>query len=205
GSGSRPLIASGDEPAAVHRALAAALDRALDELGDIKRGAHFQPPMIVLRTPKGWTGPAVVDGLPVEGTWRSHQVPLADTRNNDEHRRQLEEWMRSYRPEELFDDAGTLCPELRAFAPGGDRRLNANPHPHSGLLLRELTLPDFRDYAVAVESPARTSSEATRVLGRFMADIVRATPDNFRVFGPDETESNRLGDLFSVTDRQWEA
>jgi xylulose-5-phosphate/fructose-6-phosphate phosphoketolase len=205
GYGYRPLVVSGDEPAAVHRALAAALDRALDELGDIKRGAHREPPMIVLRTPKGWTGPAVVDGLPVEGTWRSHQVPLADTRNNDEHRRQLEEWMRSYRPEELFDDAGTLIPELRAFAPVGDRRMSANPHANGGLLLRELALPDFRDYAVTVESPARTSSEATRVLGRFMADVVRANPDNFRVFGPDETESNRLGDLFSVTDRQWEA
>jgi xylulose-5-phosphate/fructose-6-phosphate phosphoketolase len=205
GYGYQPLIVSGDEPAAVHRALAAALDRALDELGDIKRGAHREPPMIVLRTPKGWTGPAVVDGLPVEGTWRSHQVPLADTRNNDDHRRQLEEWMRSYRPEELFDDAGTLIPELRAFAPVGDRRMSANPHANGGLLLRELALPDFRDYAVTVESPARTSSEATRVLGRFMADIVRANPDNFRVFGPDETESNRLGDLFSVTDRQWEA
>jgi xylulose-5-phosphate/fructose-6-phosphate phosphoketolase len=205
GYGYRPLIVSGDEPAAVHRALAAALDRALDDLGDIKRGAHREPPMIVLRTPKGWTGPAFVDGLPVEGTWRSHQVPLADTRNNDDHRRQLEEWMRSYRPEELFDDAGTLIPELRAFAPVGDRRMSANPHANGGLLLRELALPDFRDYAVTVESPARTSSEATRVLGRFMADIARANPDNFRVFGPDETESNRLGDLFSVTDRQWGA
>jgi xylulose-5-phosphate/fructose-6-phosphate phosphoketolase len=205
GYGYQPLVVSGDEPAAVHRALAAALDRALDELGDIKRGAHREPPMIVLRTPKGWTGPAVVDGLPVEGTWRSHQVPLADTRNNDDHRRQLEEWMRSYRPEELFDDAGTLIPELRAFAPVGDRRMSANPHANGGLLLRELALPDFRDYAVTVESPARTSSEATRVLGRFMADIVRANPDNFRVLGPDETESNRLGNLFSVTDRQWEA
>jgi xylulose-5-phosphate/fructose-6-phosphate phosphoketolase len=205
GYGYQPLVVSGDEPVAVHRALAAALDRALDGIAEIKRGAHAGWPMIVLRTPKGWTGPAEVDGLPVEGTWRAHQVPLADTRNNGDHRRQLEEWMRSYRPEELFDDNGALVPELRALAPVGDRRMSANPHANGGLLLRELSLPDFRDYGVAVESPARTSSEATRVLGRFLADVVQANPDNFRVFGPDETASNRLDDLFSVTDRQWEA
>jgi xylulose-5-phosphate/fructose-6-phosphate phosphoketolase len=205
GYGYQPLVVSGDEPVAVHRALAAALDRALDGIAEIKRGAHAGWPMIVLRTPKGWTGPAEVDGLPVEGTWRAHQVPLADTRNNGDHRRQLEEWMRSYRPEELFDDNGALVPELRALAPVGDRRMSANPHANGGVLLRELSLPDFRDYGVAVESPARTSSEATRVLGRFLADVVQANPDNFRVFGPDETASNRLDDLFSVTDRQWEA
>ena len=205
GYGYEPIVVSGDEPAVVHRALAAALDRALDELDEIRRGRDRNRPMIVLRTPKGWTGPAEVDGLPVEGTWRAHQVPLADTRANAEHRRQLEEWMRSYRPEELFDEDGRLVPELRALAPVGDRRMSANPHANGGLLLRELRLPDFRDYAVAVESPARTSSEATRVLGRFTADVIRANPGNFRLFGPDETESNRLGDVFSVTDRQWEA
>jgi xylulose-5-phosphate/fructose-6-phosphate phosphoketolase len=205
GYGYQPLVVSGDEPVAVHRAFAAALDRALDELADIKRGRHTRWPMIVLRTPKGWTGPAEVDGLPVEGTWRAHQVPLADTRANDDHRRQLEEWLRSYRPEELFDDTGALVPELRALAPVGDRRMSASPHANGGLLLRALRLPDFRDYAVTVEAPARTSSEATRVLGRFLADIVRANPDNFRIFGPDETASNRLDDVFSATDRQWEA
>ncbi|MFL5925931.1 MAG: phosphoketolase [Gaiellaceae bacterium] len=205
GYGYQPLVVSGDEPLAVHRAFAAALDRALDELAEIKHGDHTRWPMIVLRTPKGWTGPAEVDGLPVEGTWRAHQVPLADTRANDDHRRQLEEWLRSYRPEELFDDSGALVPELRAFAPAGGRRMSANPHANGGLLLRALALPDFRDYAVTVEAPARTASEATRVLGRFTADVVRANPDNFRIFGPDETASNRLGDVFSATDRQWEA
>jgi len=205
GYGYQPLVVSGDEPVAVHRAFAATLDRALDELADIKRGRHTRWPMIVLRTPKGWTGPAEVDGLPVEGTWRAHQVPLADTRANDDHRRQLEEWLRSYRPEELFDDTGALVPELRALAPVGDRRMSASPHANGGLLLRALRLPDFRDYAVTVEAPARTSSEATRVLGRFLADVVRANPDNFRIFGPDETASNRLDDVFSATDRQWGA
>jgi xylulose-5-phosphate/fructose-6-phosphate phosphoketolase len=207
GYGYRPLLVSGDEPDTVHRDLAAALDDALDDLAEIKRSARGRPqwPMIVLRTPKGWTGPKVVDGLPVEGTWRSHQVPLADTRANAEHRRQLEEWLRSYRPEELFDAEGALVPELRALAPEGDRRMSANPHANGGLLLRDLELPDFRRYGVDVEHPATSSSEAMRVLGHFLAGVVGENADTFRVFGPDETESNRLGDLFSVTDRQWEA
>ncbi len=207
GYGHRPLIVSGDEPEQVHRDLAAALDDALDEIAELKRTARERPrwPMIILRTPKGWTGPAIVDGLPVENTWRSHQVPLADTRNNEEHRRQLEEWLRSYRPEELFDDQGALVPELRALAPDGERRMSANPHANGGLLLRDLELPDFRRFAVDVDRPATGSSEAMRVLGRFLAGVVDANPDSFRVFGPDETESNRLGDILSVTDRQWEA
>jgi xylulose-5-phosphate/fructose-6-phosphate phosphoketolase len=207
GYGYRPLIVSGDEPNAVHRDLAAALDDALDEIAEIKRSARARPrwPMIILRTPKGWTGPAVVDGLPVEGTWRSHQVPLADTRNNAEHRRQLEEWLRSYRPDELFDADGRLISELRALAPVGNRRMSANPHANGGLLLRDLELPDFRSFAVDVGQPAKESSEAMRVLGRFLAGVVDENPENFRVFGPDETESNRLGDILSVTDRQWEA
>ncbi|HEX4526237.1 MAG TPA: phosphoketolase family protein [Gaiellaceae bacterium] len=207
GYGYRPLIVSGDEPDAVHRDLAAALDDALDEIAEIKRNAQARPrwPMIILRTPKGWTGPAVVDGLPVEGTWRSHQVPLADTRNNEEHRRQLEEWLRSYRPEELFDADGRLRPELRAVAPDGNRRMSANPHANGGLLLRDLELPDFRKFAVDVERPAKDWSEAMRVLGRFLAGVVAENSESFRVFGPDETESNRLGDILSVTDRQWEA
>jgi len=207
GYGYRPRIVSGHEPDAVHRELAAALDEALDDIAEIKRTAHERPrwPMIVLRTPKGWTGPKIVDGLPVEGTWRSHQVPLADTRNNDEHRRQLEEWMRSYRPEELFDADGALIPELRALAPVGERRMSANPHANGGLLLRDLELPDFRRYAVEVAKPATGTSEAMRVLGRFLAGVVAANGENFRIFGPDETDSNRLGDVFSVTERQWEA
>jgi xylulose-5-phosphate/fructose-6-phosphate phosphoketolase len=206
GYGYRPLIVSGDEPEQVHRDLAAALDDALGEIAELKRTAPERPrwPMIVLRTPKGWTGPATVDGLPVEGTWRSHQVPLADTRNNDEHRRQLEEWLRSYRPEELFDANGALVPELHALAPEGERRMSANPHANGGLLLRDLELPDFRHYAVEVERPGTGSSEAMRVLGRFLAGVVSENPESFRVFGPDETESNRLGDVLSVTDRQWE-
>src|SRR5207253_3148758 len=212
GCGWRPLVVGGDEPDAVHQALAAALDEALDRIAEIQRaaredGADSRPqwPMIVLRTPKGWTGPKEVDGHPVEGTWRSHQVPLADTRANADHRRLLEEWLRSYRPEELFDEHGALVPELRALAPEGDRRMSANPHANGGLLLRDLVVPDFRRYAVEVDKPATTSSEATRVLGAFLADVIRKNPDNFRLFGPDETESNRLGDVFSVTERQWEA
>jgi xylulose-5-phosphate/fructose-6-phosphate phosphoketolase len=206
GYGYRPLLVSGDDPEVVHRELAAALDDALDGIERIKAGdARPCWPMIVLRTPKGWTGPKEVDGVPVEGTWRAHQVPLAETRENDEHRRLLEEWLRSYRPEELFDERGRLVPELHALAPEGERRMSANPHANGGLLLRDLVLPDFRDYAVEVAQPGVTSSEAMRVLGRLVADVIRRNPSNFRVFGPDETASNRLGDVFSVTDRQWEA
>jgi xylulose-5-phosphate/fructose-6-phosphate phosphoketolase len=207
GYGYHPLTVTGDDPDAVHSDLAAALDEALDRVDEIRQTPGSRPrwPMIILRTPKGWTGPREVDGLPVEGTWRSHQVPLADTRANDAHRRQLEEWMRSYRPAELFDDEGRLRPELRALAPEGERRMSANPNANGGLLLRDLDLPDFRDYAVAVEHPASGSAEAMRVLGGFLADVVQGNPETFRVFGPDETESNRLGALFSVTDRQWEA
>ncbi len=207
GYGYRPLLVSGSEPDAVHRDLAAALDDALDQIDGIKQNPAGRPrwPMIILRTPKGWTGPREVDGLQVEDTWRSHQVPLADTRDNDEHRALLEEWLRSYRPGELFDERGALRPELRALAPEGDRRMSANPNANGGLRLRDLDLPDFRAYAVQVERPASESSEAMRVLGRFLADVIRGNPDNFRVFGPDETASNRLGDLFNVTSRQWGA
>jgi len=206
GYGHRPLLVSGDDPATVHRDLAAALDEALDEIERAKQSEERPRwPMIVLRTPKGWTGPKEVDGLPVEGTWRAHQVPLAETRENAQHRTQLEEWMRSYRPEELFDEHGTLVPELRALAPEGERRMSANPHANGGVLLRELVLSDFRDYAVDVPSPGATMSEATRILGRFLADTVKRNPETFRVFGPDETESNRLGALFTATERQWEA
>jgi xylulose-5-phosphate/fructose-6-phosphate phosphoketolase len=161
--------------------------------------------MLILRTPKGWTGPKEVDGKPVEGTWRSHQVPLSEVRDNPEHLRQLEEWMRSYRPDELFDEHGNLVPELAALPPQGERRMSANPHANGGLLLKELVLPDFRDYAVDVQAPGTTSSEAMRVLGAFVRDTMARNSDRFRVFGPDETASNRLGDVFSVTARAWNA
>jgi xylulose-5-phosphate/fructose-6-phosphate phosphoketolase len=212
GCGYAPTIVAGDDPPAVHRDFAAALDAALDRIGEIQHtaredGVVERPrwPMIVLRTPKGWTGPEEVDGLPVEGTWRSHQVPLADTRDNAEHRRQLEQWLRSYRPEELFDEHGTLVGELQALAPAGDRRMGANPNANGGLLLRDLQLPDFRAYAVDVPRPGTTTSEATRVLGGFLRDVVARNPSNFRIFGPDETASNRLADVFGATDRQWDA
>jgi xylulose-5-phosphate/fructose-6-phosphate phosphoketolase len=161
--------------------------------------------MIVLRTPKGWTGPKEVDGQPVEGTFRSHQVPLSQTRTNAEHRALLDEWLRSYRPEELFDATGRLVPRLQALAPTGDRRMSANPHANGGRLLRDLAMPDFRDYAVPVDRPAATFSEATKVLGGFLRDIIVRNPDRFRIMGPDETASNRLQAVFEKTDRTWGA
>ena len=163
--------------------------------------------MIVLRTPKGWTGPKEVDGQPMEGTFRAHQVPLAKLAENPEHLAALEAWMRSYRPEELFDENGRVAAEITALAPEGERRMGANPNANGGLLLRDLSLPDFRDYAVAVDAPGTTSSEATRVLGGWLRDVMRANAGeaNFRVFGPDETASNRLSALFEVTDRAWMA
>ena len=212
GYGWEPLLVEGDEPEAVHQAFAAALDRSLDRITEIQRAARDDGrserqawPMIILRTPKGWTGPAEVDGLPTEGSWRSHQVPMTDVRENAEHLELLEEWLRSYRPEELFDGDGRLHPDLAALPPTGQRRMSASPHANGGELLRDLSLPDFTDYAVEVERPGKTMSEATRVLGKFLADVVVRNPENFRLFGPDETASNRLGDVFSVTDRVWNA
>ena len=214
GYGHAPRFVTGDDPGTVHQALAAALDGALDEIAEIQRaaregGSPQRPrwPMLVLRTPKGWTGPKVVDGKPAEGTWRSHQVPLAGLAQNPEHLRQLEEWMRSYKPEELFDDAGRPRDELLASAPAGERRMGSNPHTNGGALLRDLRLPDFRDFAVDVPAPARTSSEATRVLGNYLREVMRRNEDaaNFRVFGPDETASNRLGAVLEETDRAWMA
>jgi xylulose-5-phosphate/fructose-6-phosphate phosphoketolase len=208
GYGWEPLVVAGDEPQQVHQAFAATLDGALDRIAAIKDADEAERPrwpMIVLRTPKGWTGPAEVDGKPVEGTWRSHQVPLAAVREDEGHLRQLEEWLRSYRPDELFDETGRLAPELAALPPEGDRRMSANPHANGGELLRDLVLPDFRDYAVDVERPAATFSEATRVLGGFLRDVTARNADNFRLFGPDETASNRLGDVFAVTGRTWQA
>ncbi len=214
GYGWRPLIVAGDEPKTVHQAFAAALDEALDAIGEIQRSARVdgpeeperpQWPMLVLRTPKGWTGPAEVDGLPVEGTWRSHQVPMTDVRENAEHLRLLEEWLRSYRPDELFDDDGRLVPELAELPPRGNRRMSANPHTNGGELMRDLALPDFRLYAVDVPKPGTAFAEATRILGGFLRDVIAANEENFRLFGPDETASNRLADVFAVTERTWEA
>ena len=201
----------GDDPKLVHQQLAATMDAVIAEIREIQeraraRGDVTRPawPAIVLKTPKGWTGPKVVDGLPVEGTWRAHQVPLDAARTNPEHLALLEAWMRSYRPEELFDGSGTLVPELAALAPSGERRMGSNPHANGGLLLRDLRLPDFRDYAVAVDKPGASESEATRVLGGWLRDVIRDNPSNFRLFGPDETESNRLTDVYEVTNKVFE-
>ena len=201
----------GDDPAVVHQQLAATMDTVIGEIHAIQRHARedgdlTRPawPMIVLKTPKGWTGPKVVDGLPVEGTWRAHQVPIDAARTNPEHLAQLEAWMHSYRPEELFDSSGTLRPELAALAPHGQARMGANPHANGGVLLQDLDLLDFRDYAVPVSAPGDGMSEATRVLGDWLRDVIKANPTNFRIFGPDETASNRLGDVFEVTNRAFE-
>jgi len=211
GYGHRPIMVEGDEPEAVHEALAAALEDALADIRSTQETARTggaapeRPrwPMIVLRTPKGWTGPKEVDGLPAEGTWRSHQVPLSGLHDNPEHLAQLEEWLRSYRPEDLFDDSGAPRTEVVAIAPEGVRRMGANPHANGGELLQDLRMPDFREYAIDVPQPGGTHSEATRVLGTFLRDIVRRNRETFRIFGPDETASNRLGPVFEVTDRAW--
>jgi xylulose-5-phosphate/fructose-6-phosphate phosphoketolase len=196
----------------MHRLLAATLDEVVGEIRRIQsdareRGIAERPrwPMIVLRTPKGWTGPKEVDGHAAEGSWRSHQVPLAGLAGNPEHLALLETWLRSYRPEELFDERGALRAELAALAPHGERRMGANPRANGGSLLRDLELPDFRGHAVDVPSPGSATAESMRVLGGWVRDVVRANPDRFRVFGPDETASNRLGAVLEVTDRQWVA
>ncbi len=216
GYGHRPLLVTGgfddEDPLAVHERFAAALDEALDEIGRIQTaaredGARDRPrwPMLVLRTPKGWTGPKEVGGLPVEDSWRSHQVPLANVRGDRKQLAALEEWLRSYRPEELFDEHGALLPALADLAPAGERRMSATPHANGGVLLRDLALPDFRDYAVEVSEPGTGATEATRVLGAFLRDVVAANPETFRLFGPDETASNRLGAVFEATGRAWQA
>ena len=217
GYGHLPYLVEGDDPAQVHRSLAAVLDQALDEIAAIQAsarepaagdGAHRDRPrwpMIILRTPKGWTGPRTVDGLPVEGTWRAHQVPLAEVRSNPQHLAQLEQWLRSYRPEELFDADGTPVPDLLALPPSGQRRMSANPHANGGILLHDLRLPDFPDYAVEVPSPGDAQAEATRVLGEYLRDVVRRNPHSFRIMGPDEIASNRLSAVFEATDRVWQA
>ncbi|MEO7126268.1 MAG: phosphoketolase family protein [Nakamurella sp.] len=211
GYGHEPLFVTGDDPEIVHQELATALETAVEQIATIQRLARAEPssprpawPMIVLRTPKGWTGPKEVDGLPVEGTFRAHQVPVSGTRTNKEHRALLEAWLRSYRPEELFTDEGALIDELQELAPSGERRMSANPHTNGGLLLRDLELPDFRDYAVPVDTPGSGQVEATRELGKFLRDVITANPNNFRLMGPDETASNRLTAVFETTDRAWD-
>ena len=214
GCGYQPHFVEGDEPAAMHQLMAATLDTVIGEIQRIQAAARSEGladrprwPMIVLRTPKGWTGPKVVDGQQVEGTFRAHQVPLEEVRTNPVHLQLLEQWMRSYRPEELFDAGGTLRRELADLAPEGARRMGANPNANGGILLKDLELPDFRQYAVAVPSPGAVDGEDTRVLGRFLRDVVKLNqqPRNFRLFGPDETNSNRLNAVFEATDRQWVA
>jgi xylulose-5-phosphate/fructose-6-phosphate phosphoketolase len=209
GYGYRPWFVEGDEPKAVHQQLAAALDEVVAEIRRIQQsaragGARGVPrwPVIVLRTPKGWTCPKEVDGVPVEGTYRAHQVPITDLEKPG-HLAILEEWMRSYRPQELFTLEGRLRPDLARLAPRGERRMSANPHANGGILLRDLVLPDFRRYAVEVTRPAASLSEATKVLGGFLRDVIRENPDNFRLLGPDETASNRLQAVFEATDKTW--
>ena len=210
GYGYQPYFVEGDDPAKVHQLMAGTLDHVVAEIGQIQskartNGFKKRPawPMIILRTPKGWTGPKEVDGLRTEGSWRSHQVPLANLAENPAHLRLLGKWMKSYRPEELFDEAGTLVAPLAELAPKGNRRMGANPHANGGLLLQDLKLPDFRKYAIDVPAPGRVMAEATRVTGAFLRDVMKLnmTTRNFRVFGPDETASNRLAALFEVTDR----
>jgi xylulose-5-phosphate/fructose-6-phosphate phosphoketolase len=210
GYGYKPYFVEGDEPAAMHQLMAGTCDQIVSDIREIRaaareRGRSERPvwPMIILRSPKGWTGPKEVDGKKIEGTFRAHQVPLADFAQKRAHVKLLEQWMHSYRPEELFDEHGTLIAELAELAPKGDRRMGANPNANGGLLLKELRLPDFHDYAVEVSKPGTVVAEATRVAGRLLRDVMKLNSDasNFRVFGPDETASNRLDALFEVTDR----
>jgi xylulose-5-phosphate/fructose-6-phosphate phosphoketolase len=214
GYGYKPHYVEGHEPEPMHQKMAATLDAVVEEIQAIRKrareeGDRSRPrwPMIVMRSPKGWTGPKMVDGKQIEGTFRAHQVPVTDFRSHPGHIKILEDWMRSYRAEELFDDTGKFIPELAALAPKGKRRMGANPHANGGLLLKDLKMPDFRKYAVDVPKPGAVTGEATRVLGNLLRDVMKQNLDsrNFRVVGPDETSSNRLDALFEVTDREWMA
>ncbi len=212
GYGYTPYFVEGSDPAEMHQLMAATLDRVVSEIRAIKEAAKQGPierplwPMIVLRSPKGWTGPKEVDGKKTEGYWRSHQVPMGDMAHAG-HLRILEDWMKSYRPEELFDESGRLIPELRELAPRGDLRMSANPHANGGVLLKDLRMPDFRDYAVEVPTPGATTAESTREMGRFLRDVMKLNmpSKNFRLFSPDENNSNRWQDAMEVTNRAWMA
>ncbi|HTT75621.1 MAG TPA: phosphoketolase family protein [Candidatus Binataceae bacterium] len=210
GYGYSPYTVEGDDPAAVHQQMAATLEHCVGEIRSIQdkarqTGSPARPrwPMIILRTPKGWTSPKLVGGHHVEDFWRAHQIPIADVLNNPEHLKLLEQWMRSYRPEELFDDNGRLIPELRELAPEGNRRISANPHANGGLLRKPLKMPDFRDYAVRVDHPARENAQNTYIMGQFLRDVMRNNMTSFRVFGPDETASNRLTAVYEATKKTW--
>ncbi|MGN6450950.1 MAG: phosphoketolase family protein, partial [Brucella intermedia] len=213
GYGYEPFFVEGSKPEAMHQQMAATLDTIFARIETIKRSADVKSPerprwpMIILRSPKGWTGPKEVDGLIVENYWRSHQVPVANCRENDAHRKILENWMKSYDPEDLFDEKGALKPELRALAPQGEQRMGANPHANGGLLRKELHTPDFRQYAVEVTEPGALEGQSTKILGEYLRDVLKLNePEkNFRVFGPDETASNRLGAVFDASDRVWMA
>jgi xylulose-5-phosphate/fructose-6-phosphate phosphoketolase len=210
GYGYKPFFVEGDKPSEVHQIMADVMERAITEIREIQKkirtkGFTKRPiwPMIVMRTPKGWTGPKEVDGLPVENTWRSHQVPLAELATKPGHLKMLEKWMKSYKPEELFDATGKLIPELEELAPKGDRRMGANPHANGGQMMHDLKMPDFRKYAIDIKSPGTVTAESIRSMGAFVRDIMKLNWErrNFRVFGPDETASNRLGALFDITER----
>jgi xylulose-5-phosphate/fructose-6-phosphate phosphoketolase len=214
GYGYEPYLVESDDPAIMHQSMAATLDRVLDKIRGIQHQAregrvNGRPdwPMIILKTPKGWTGPKEVDGLKTEGFWRSHQVPFAEMATKPGHIKLLEHWMKSYRPDELFDEHGALRPEIAALAPNGERRMSANPHANGGLLMHELDLPDIAKYAIKVEEPGHHDAEATTVMAEFLRDLLRASEArrNFRLFGPDETASNRLSHVFEATDRAWNA
>ncbi len=214
GCGWEPHFVAGDDPAVMHPLMSSTLDGVVAEIREIQRDARERGPgkrprwpMIVLQTPKGWTGPKTVDGRAVEGSFRAHQVPIADPATNPGHLKELEEWLRSYRPDELFDSAGCLRPDLQSLAPAGERRMGANPHANGGVLLKDLRLPAFSDYAIEVAEPGAVEAEDTRVAGAFLRDVVRlnANQRNFRIWGPDETLSNRLGAVFEATGRQWMA
>jgi len=212
GYGYKPYFVEGHEPEAMHQLMAATLDTVVKEIRAIQgearaKGSATLPtwPMIILRSLKGWTGPKFVDGKPVEGTWRAHQVPVDDLERHPERLTILENWLKSYQPETLFDDSGRLIPELAELAPTGDRRMGANPHANGGLLLKELVMPDFRTYAIPIAKPGTETAESTRALGAFLRDVMKLNQEagNFRVFGPDETASNRLDALYQVTDKEW--
>ena len=214
GYGWKPYFVEGDEPENMHQLMAVVLEKAILEIRQIQSNARNKNdatrprwPMIVLKSPKGWTGPKIVDGVQIEGTFRAHQIPILVDSGHPGHIKLLENWMRSYRPEELFDESGRLLPELAELSPEGNRRMGANPHANGGLLLRDLVMPDFRDYAVDVPSPGSVQAADTHELGEFLAGVVKLNKEqrNFRIFGPDETLSNRLNAVFEVTSRQWEA